>query len=116
MGFGLGAASCVGDRRWKNTTEMTEYMGSSEPSDLRREEYELDVDDARSEAMFLGLRLTEGINEMGYTERYGAYPEELYGEWIRKMIKEGLLERKDAYLKLTQCGQDLSNYVMAGFV
>ncbi len=115
-GFGLGAASCVDERRWKNTSELKEYLETGAVEKLRREEEALSIDEARSEAMFLGLRLTEGIDEKAYRERYGIFPEELWGEWIGKMLKEGLLERKETFLRLTERGQDLANHVMAGFV
>lgn len=115
-GFGLGAASCVNEGRWKNTSELKEYLETDTIDKLRREKEALSIDEARSEAMFLGLRLTEGIYEKAYRERYGILPEEIWGEWIRKMLKEELLERRNGFLRLTERGQDLANYVMAGFV
>ncbi len=115
-GFGLGAASCVAETRWKNTSELSGYLEAGDVKQLRQEETILSAEEAKSEAMFLGLRLTKGISEQQYVERYGAAPESFYGDWIGKMLNEELLERKEGYLRLTERGQDLSNYVMAGFV
>ncbi|MBR3525304.1 MAG: radical SAM family heme chaperone HemW, partial [Lachnospiraceae bacterium] len=50
-GFGLGAASCVGERRWKNTSDLEEYLSFKEVTGLRREEQKLTEDEARSEAL-----------------------------------------------------------------
>ncbi|MBR5419615.1 MAG: radical SAM family heme chaperone HemW [Lachnospiraceae bacterium] len=112
-GFGLGAASCVDERRWKNTEELKEYFAGGE---LRRELQLLDPGERQSEAMFLGLRLMRGVDCRQFAARYGVDPHVLYGEEIERMLSEGLLEEEGAFLRLSLKGQDLANRVMAAFV
>ncbi len=115
-GFGLGAASCVKDVRWKNETDLQRYLLCDDVMSLQTEQDALTPEEQRSEAMFLGLRLTEGIDPTDYAKRYGRFPEYYYVDWIDKMKQEGLLEEAEGRLQLTEAGRDLANVVMAGFV
>ncbi len=114
-GFGIGAASCVDEWRWKNTDDIGEYL-SGKKEELKRQLQQLSPEEQRSEAAFLGLRMMRGIDIKEYSLRYGAQPAEYYGEWIDRMISEGLMILSDNKLALSLKGQDLANYVMAGFV
>lgn len=114
-GFGIGAASCVDEWRWKNTDDIGEYL-SGKKEELKKQLQQLSPEEQRSEAAFLGLRMTRGIDIKEYSLRYSAQPAEYYGEWIDKMISEGLMILSDNKLALSLNGQDLANYVMAGFV
>ena len=114
-GFGLGASSCVDECRWKNTEDFDEYL-SVGADELKRDIQMLDTSQQRSEAMFLGLRLMSGVDEAEFTGRYGIAPADMYGEWIDRMISEGLMEKEDGKLALTLKGQDLANYVWGGFI
>ena len=114
-GFGIGAASCVDEWRWKNTDDIGEYL-SGKKEELKKQLQQLSPEEQRSEAAFLGLRMTRGIDIKEYSLRYGAQPAEYYGEWIDRMISEGLMILSDNKLALSLKGQDLANYVMAGFV
>ena len=74
VGFGLGAASMVGNVRWKNCTEMEKYICCMEKEALPKKETlsekrmemvkeeicGLSIQEQMEEFMFLGLRLTEG--------------------------------------------------------
>ncbi|MBR1470621.1 MAG: radical SAM family heme chaperone HemW [Lachnospiraceae bacterium] len=116
LGLGLGAASCVDEVRWKNSEDMGAYLSAEHFAEEQRERAALELGERRSEAMFLGLRLTEGIDGAAFAERYGETMQALYGEWIQKMCREDLLEEREGFLRLTVKGRDLANYVMAGFV
>lgn len=114
-GFGIGAASCVDECRWNNTDDIAQYLNGKK-EEIKKQLQRLSAEEQRSEAAFLGLRLTQGIDIKEYSLRYGAVPSEYYGEWIDKMISEGLMAVSGNKLALTLKGQDLANYVMAGFV
>ena len=115
-GFGLGAASCVNDVRWKNETDLKRYLACGQTADLQTEREELPKEEQRSEAMFLGLRLTEGVDTAAFAQRYGQAPEYYYGQTIDRMRAEGLLEKTEGRLHLSVRGRDLANLVMAEFV
>lgn len=129
IGYGLGAASMVNNIRWKNTSELKEYMKYAgggcqiESEDerqegmglLKRNVEVLAVQEQIEETMFLGLRMNQGVSKAEFEAMYGIDMTELYGAWIHKMAVEGLLLDGDRVC-LSERGRDLANYVMAGFL
>ncbi|MBQ8262122.1 MAG: oxygen-independent coproporphyrinogen III oxidase [Lachnospiraceae bacterium] len=112
VGFGLGAASMVEGVRWKNTSSMEAYLAGEA---RREDEHRLTLQERMEEYMFLGLRKTKGVSVSGFFELFGTDMDVIYGPWIEKMKKNDLL-CGTKYLALTTRGQDLANYVMAGFL
>lgn len=68
------------------------------------------------EFMFLGLRLMEGVEESMFLETFGVSVEEVYGETVKRLVRQGLLARADGRLFLTPFGIDVSNQVFAAFL
>ena len=66
--------------------------------------------------MFLGLRKMEGISLATFENTFGKTMEACYGEQIHRLMKQGLLDRKDGHLMLTRKGIDVSNYVFGEFL
>lgn len=116
LGLGIGAASMVGNVRFKNAEDLDRYL--EEPLGCRQEERALTVEEQMEEFMFLGLRLTDGVEGRAFFEAFGRTPESVYGGVIEKNIRDGLLEYGDGKkrLALTERGLDLANYVMAQFL
>ena len=113
LGFGLGAASFMGERRWKNTSSMRRYL----TREYEREEEEvLTEKDRMAETMFLGLRMLRGVDTEAFRDTYGRTVEEVYGGAIRKNVRDGLLAVKDGRIVLTARGLDLANTVMCDFL
>jgi oxygen-independent coproporphyrinogen-3 oxidase len=122
-GAGLGAHSLVYNEgapygaRYRNTENLEAYIAArGEPERIRTEYTILSRADATAEFMVLGLRLTRGVSAAAFKERFGAAPRDIYGEWIDKMVGEGLLRERGGFLRLTDLGMDFANRVMAGFV
>lgn len=115
-GFGIGAASLVNNVRFRNGEDLRRYL--EEPLGCREEVQALSIEEQMEEFMFLGLRLTEGVDVRGFGDDFGRTLEEVYGEVIKRNREDGLLEyRKDGRrLALTEKGLDVSNYVMAQFL
>lgn len=116
VGFGIGAASLVGQVRFKNSDDLLCYIQS--PTQCREEEQKLSVQEQMEEFMFLGLRMTEGILPAEFERQFQVPLNDVYGETIEKCINDGLLEYGDGTkrLALTQKGLDLSNYCMSQFL
>lgn len=114
LGLGIGAASLVDNVRFRNGENLEEYC--AHPLDCRREVQRLTLEEQMEEAMFLGLRLTEGVDGAGFREVFGRSLEEVYGDVIEKNRQDGLLEYLGRFLALTERGLDLANYVMAQFL
>lgn len=113
LGLGLGAASLIGAYRYQNTTDLKKYIWDSL---AEREEQQLSVREAMEETMFLGLRMVHGVDRVSFQEKFGRDPFVHYAKVIDKNLKDGLLEKDEARLWLTDRGIDLSNYVMAQFL
>ena len=125
IGFGVAAASCLDNVRWKNTENINKYLEymqkASRFEDLRKEDFYsekevLTPEEQCAEFMFMGLRMNNGVSEEIFWRRFGYIPEERYGEVIAKHIQNGLLEKKDKCIRLTDKGRDICNYVMADFL
>ena len=97
-----------------------EIWSENEPKEallLTREEVQkLSGREAQEETMFLGLRMMEGVSEAEFAARFHHTVEEIYGEEIRRLEKEQLIEKKQGRIALTDHGIDVSNYVMACFL
>ncbi len=113
LGFGLGAASLYKNTRYHNTENLERYLNG----DREKEEIQvLSEKEQMEETMFLGLRLTEGVNLKKFEEEFGIPCEAVFGEQMERLTKQGLLRRNGERLCLTERGLDLANYVMAEFV
>ena len=68
------------------------------------------------DALFMGLRLTDGIDERAIESRYGVDVWQRYGSDLQRYIEHGLLMREDRRMSLTRRGMLLAHEVMAVFV
>ena len=117
IGFGLGAASCIRDMRFKNTDSMKEYMETPWKELEERCEVEpLSLREQMEETMILGLRMTEGVSKEEFQERYGRTMEEEFGDAIAKHKADGLLMEEKEWIRFTKRGFDLSNIVLCDFL
>lgn len=114
LGIGLGAASLLNNERWNEVSEMESYLNSEENQFDNLEE--LDVTAQMEEFMFLGLRKMEGVSRRLFFEAFGCQLEEIYGKELEKLIRQKLLAIEDDFIRLTEYGVDISNYVMSEFI
>ncbi len=118
LGFGAGAHSFAGDRRWWNVRPVPEYIQrvSSGASPERGSE-QIGRATAMGEFMMLGLRLVqEGVTDAAFRSRFDASLEEVFGDEIDRLVSRGLLERLSDRLRLTGGGRLLGNQVFAEFL
>lgn len=117
LGLGLGSASLWGDYRFSNTRSMEKYLKySAFPEKIRNFEPVLTQKDKMAEFMFLGLRMTKGIEKREFEEDFGYPVEQIYGDVIRKYTDMELLDEKNGRIFLTRKGIHVSNGVMAEFL
>lgn len=128
LGFGLGAASMVEEVRFSNPRTLEAYRTKiqemiydkkTEPltrlrSRIAESAQCLSEAEQMEEFMFLGLRLMEGIEKEDFLQKFGVPIEDIYGETLLRLRREGLIEA-DEPIRLTPYGVDISNYVMAQF-
>lgn len=117
LGFGLGAASLLGNRRFSNTTDMQEYVRcSSRPEKIRKEVQRLTKEEQMEEFMFLGLRMTRGVSIPEFERLFGCGIWQEYGKVLDKYIKMGMLCQEDHRIFLSREGIHVSNVIMAEFL
>lgn len=116
-GFGCGAHSTVGDERWNNVTSVPDYLALVEqgrPPEAERRGRT--AAERVEEAMFMGLRLTEGVPLARIRADYGVDVCVRWGSRLAVFEEAGLLERDDVRLRLTRRGMLLANDVMSAFI
>lgn len=117
LGFGCGAHSTRGGVRWKNVSATDEYVrrvSAGEP--LVSERREMTREEQFEDALFTGLRLTEGIDVVAVGQRYGQDVWARYGPALQPFIDERLLAREGPRLRLTRPGMLVANEIMRLFV
>ena len=117
LGFGCGAHSTVDGVRWKNVSGTEDYVervhnGAAVAVDTRR----LAPDERLGDALFTGLRLTEGVNLDVFRDRYGVDVWARWGGELSPFVEEAILVREGPRLRLTRPGMLLAHEVMAIFV
>ncbi|ESL04473.1 putative oxygen-independent coproporphyrinogen III oxidase [Catonella morbi ATCC 51271] len=116
LGFGVGASSFFEDERYKNRANFKEYIKKAGIEDIREEITKLTLNDTMTEFMFLGLRKTAGISKSEFKKIFTFTVENVFGKMIEKHIKNGLLLNDGEFLKLSERGLDISNYVISYFL
>ncbi|HMJ27022.1 MAG TPA: hypothetical protein VK475_14385, partial [Pyrinomonadaceae bacterium] len=106
-----------GRRRWANERDMARYADliEQEKSPVI-ERTELNAEEARSESIFLGLRLMRGSDLVAYRARFGSDLLDRYEADIDRLVDAGLIIVDERLMRLTRRGALLSNEVMATFV
>ncbi len=117
-GFGCSAHSYDGgNRRWSNHRDVLKYVeliesGASPIVD----EQQLSSMDVRAEALFLGMRLMQGVDLRRYRESFGIDLRDEHREDLDRFREAGLVELDGDLVRLTRTGALLSNEVFAAFV
>ena len=117
VGFGCGAHSTRDGRRWRNVSETESYVTrvGDGVSPVAHEQV-LSVDERATDTLFLGLRLTEGVDVPAVERRYGVNVWERWGGELTRCVEAGLLEDDSDRLRLTRKGRLLASEVMQVFV
>jgi oxygen-independent coproporphyrinogen-3 oxidase len=117
IGFGCGAHSTRGGRRWKNVSATEDYVrriarGDETAVDIRR----MSADERLGDALFTALRLNDGVDLAAVASRYAVDVWQRYGGELERFIDAGCLEYDGVRLRLTRRGMLLAHEVMAVFV
>ena len=116
-GMGCGAHSYDGSARWFNVLRTETYIDRiATDGNAIAERNELSETDRAAEALFMGLRLKEGISLEAFHSEYGVDVIERYGEELPRLADAGLIEIGDGRLTLTAAGRLLSNEVFVSFL
>ena len=117
FGFGCGAHGTIGGVRRKNVASTDDYIeriarGESAAAESRR----LSPSERLGDALFMGLRLADGIDLEQTARRYGVDVWHRHGADLEPFIAAGMLKRNGSRLALTRQGMLVANEVMTVFV
>lgn len=117
LGLGLGAASLINNTRYHNTENLEDYIRHAQQLEVIQKEIQiLSKTEQMEEFIFLGLRKMEGISELEFEKQFGNTIETSYGKQLARFLQEGLLERANGNIRLTERGIDVSNYIFTEFL
>lgn len=111
LGFGCAAHSLWREERRANPRELDDYLAGKAPEIER-----ILPADARFEYMMLGLRLTKGVREADFAERFGEPLWTVYGPRLAPALRDGLVCREDGRISLTRRGMDVMNSVLVALM
>jgi oxygen-independent coproporphyrinogen-3 oxidase len=112
--FGVSAHSFDGKTRYANERDTAKYVKLIE-SGASPEVFRERIDPA-SEFVFLGLRLSKGIDLAEYEKRFGVDLREKYAADLRRLEELELIEFIENKMRLTAKGKVYSNEVFSVFV
>ena len=118
LGLGLGESSYTYGYRYHNTENLQEYLSLNlyEGGAAARDIEELSLEDKMEEFMFVGLRMMKGVSGSEFLERFGQNMWNVYGDALKKLEQQGLIEVDAPMVRLTELGIDVSNVVLSEFL
>ena len=120
LGIGVGAHSLFRDGfglRFCNPDTLEEYARQvSSGGNLLPDVQRVSRESAMAEYLFLGLRLTDGIDPGLFEEEFGCSWKELYGAIFSDLIRLELVRQFQGHFQLTRRGMLLSNQVFNRFL
>lgn len=117
IGFGAGAHSCMGSRRFSNIRNTDLYISAvNSKKSLLETETVLDTADKMSEFVFLGLRTREGVRLDEFKKRFNRDATDVFEKETAKNITRGTLEIAENRLRIPDKYVFVSNMIMSDFV
>jgi oxygen-independent coproporphyrinogen-3 oxidase len=126
LGFGCGAHSTRRGVRSRNVSSTEEYVARLEvpspsprkslPMSVVAERHAMHPEGQLQDALFTGLRLTEGVDLGQYGRRYGVDVWSTYGSALGPFVSEGLVIRQGEHIRLSREGMLLANEILQVFV
>ena len=115
-GIGAGASGYVNGVRYKNHGPIRHYLKAVEEGNARINEEHLSLREQMEEEMFLGLRKKTGVSKARFEEKFGTSFENLYGQVVRDLCHQGLLQVEGQQIRMTKKGLFLGDTVAERFI
>ncbi len=115
-GIGAGASGYVDGVRYKNHGPIRHYLKAVEDGNARINEEHLSQREQMEEEMFLGLRKKSGVSKARFEEKFGTSFEDLYGQVVRDLCHQGLLQVEGQQIRMTKKGLFLGDTVAERFI
>lgn len=108
LGLGLSAHSCIGSKRFFNTSDMDEYLSGKALKAIE----EVSPHDVLCETIMLKMRLTEGCDFNALEKEFGA-DVITHRNSLLKFVETGHVKEKDGILSFSDNGMYISNYILS---
>lgn len=115
VGYGLGASSYLASNRFRNEDTLGKYVACGDFFP-RFEQEQITGEDAVSEFMFMGLRMSAGVSLAAFERRFGRSMMHYYEKTMRDLLDKELIGQENGRIFLTPYGIDISNHVFAQFL
>ena len=115
-GIGAGASGYVNGVRYKNHGPIRHYLKAVVEGNARIHKEHLSPREQMEEEMFLGLRKKTGVSITRFEEKFGTSFEDLYGQVVRNLCHQGLLQVEGTQIRMTKKGLFLGDTVAEQFI
>ena len=112
IGFGVSAASLIGNVRYLQPPDMKAFLSGKAPDAVEV----LDAAGREAEYIMLHLRLSSGVDKKEFRQKFKADFDEKYETQIKKHAVGGFAVNTDERFYLTDKGVFVSNAVIADFI
>ena len=115
-GIGAGASGYVNGVRYKNHGPIRHYLSAVKEGNARITEEHLSQKEQMEEEMFLGLRKKSGVSMARFEKKFGRSFDGLYGEIVRDLVQQGLMQIEGDRVRMTKRGLFLGDTVAERFI
>jgi len=115
-GLGAGAHGYVRGVRHANIRGVQPYIDATRSGLPVLERSEVSLTEAMENFMMVGLRLLRGIRSEDFRAQFGKELDEVFGSVIERLVGQGLLDRTEAGVRLSEQGVYLGNEVFGAFL
>ena len=115
-GIGAGASGYVNGVRYKNHGPIRHYLSAVKEGNARITEEHLSQKEQMEEEMFLGLRKKSGVSMARFEKKFGRSFDGLYGEIVRDLVQQGLMQIDGDRVRMTKRGLFLGDTVAERFI
>lgn len=120
LGLGLGASSYIKKQRFANIKAMDQYLeldfSMNGLEQVKENIHPLSRNEQMEEFMFLGLRMSKGVSDIGFFREFGVHISDVYQEALSRLMENNLLKQEFGRYCLTDWGMDVSNVVLSEFL
>lgn len=117
LGLGTASTSYINNKRFKNYSDLSQYIYLLEHHILPIESKEvLPLKEEMAETVILHLRMMDGLSKHDFMSRFNKPVEAVFSEQLKQLKKQGLLDASESNYFLTKKGIPLSNIAFREFL
>lgn len=116
FGCGAGASGYLNGIRYRNRGPIQHYLKAVAEGNARLSEEVLTKNEQMEEEFFLGLRKKSGVSLSRFEKKFETSFENIYGQVVRDLTAEGLVQLDGDRLRMTQKGLFLGDTVAERFI